>query len=114
MAAPEDTLVLGGGSTYVVTIDFSVERLCPRALKERLARPPLQNVDRHCAAFASATKFLKGQIMQIDTVGQPVAPEELGFFRLSTVAPILAILLIAATITAAITAFVGAQLATVA
>jgi ABC-type transporter Mla maintaining outer membrane lipid asymmetry permease subunit MlaE len=79
-----------------------------------LARLPLQNVDRHCAAFASATKFLEGQIMQIDTVGLPVAPEELGFFRLRTVAPILAILLIAAAMTAAITAFVGAQLATVA
>lgn len=52
--------------------------------------------------------------MQIDTVGQPVAPEELGFFRRTTVAPILAIPLIAAAITAAITAFVGAQLATVA
>lgn len=52
--------------------------------------------------------------MQIDTVGQPVAAIELGFFRLTTVAPILAILLSAAAITAAITAYVGAQLATVA
>ncbi len=52
--------------------------------------------------------------MQIDTIGRPVAPEDFGFFRLRTVAPILAILLIAAAMTAAITALVGAQLATVA
>lgn len=52
--------------------------------------------------------------MQIDTLGQPGAPEKLEFLRLTTVVPILAILLIAAAITAALTAFVGAQLAIVA
>ena len=49
--------------------------------------------------------------MQIDIPRQLGAPERLEVFRLTTIAPILAILLVAAAISAAISAFVTIQLA---